>query len=114
MSQSTPCWVERRRRKFLATAPPPALTSHKALDSSGRSTHLLTGLRMGMKGCERMYVADQNSNWLCSLPQIDVPSSDVSRCLLCGPQVEIHQKWRDAVGPDFPLMIDCCKHCTAH
>lgn len=21
--------------------------------------------------------------------------------------VEIHQKWRDAVGPDFPLMIDC-------
>ena len=22
--------------------------------------------------------------------------------------VEIHQKWRDAVGPDYPLMIDCC------
>jgi L-alanine-DL-glutamate epimerase-like enolase superfamily enzyme len=21
--------------------------------------------------------------------------------------VEIHRKWRDAVGPDFPLMIDC-------
>lgn len=21
--------------------------------------------------------------------------------------VEIHRKWREAVGPDFPLMLDC-------
>ena len=27
--------------------------------------------------------------------------------------VEIHQKWRDAVGPDFPLMIDCYMALTA-
>lgn len=24
--------------------------------------------------------------------------------------VEIHRKWREAVGPEFPLMLDCCPH----
>ena len=28
--------------------------------------------------------------------------------------VEIHKHWRERVGPEQPLMIDCCKHCTAH